>query len=377
MPDAIHMIEKDPKLFQSRILIVDDELAIGVGIEDVLKESGYEMTRYISDSRQAVEVFQEFKPDLVILDIKMPHLDGFMVMEQLAPLRKDSFVPILILTAEADESTCMKALSSGATDFLAKPMKITEALVRIQNLLDVRRLHRELKSKTELLQDKVVDRTEQLKKAIEEINHAHEAVKRAYIETIYRLTQATECKDAETAHHVRRLSLYATTLGRACGMTEGELELLLYASPMHDIGKIGIPDRILFKTDPLTAEEWDIMKSHTEIGYKILKDSEAPILKLGATIARSHHERWDGTGYPQGLSGEAIPKEARILALVDVYDALRGKRYYKPAFDHERACHIILEGDGRVKPEHFDPKLLEIFRNIHTEFNKIFEENSL
>ncbi|MFA6599835.1 MAG: HD domain-containing phosphohydrolase [Candidatus Omnitrophota bacterium] len=369
-------MDKADILQHSKILILDDEIGIAMAIEDILKDSGYQMIRAITDSRQALDVFREFQPDLLILDIKMPHLNGFEVLEQLKPVRKDSFVPVLILTAETDEGVCTRALSAGATDFLSKPMKITEALVRIQNLLEVRRLNVELASRRNLLEDKVEDRTEQLRRAIQEINVMHEQVKKAYIETIYRLTQATEYKDAETAHHVRRLSHYALLLGKEAGLNESAAELLLYASPMHDIGKIGIPDSILFKTDPLTEAEWEIMKSHTTIGYNILKDSEAPVLKLGAAIALSHHERWDGSGYPQGLKGEEASLEARILALVDVYDALRSKRYYKPSFDHARACKIMLEGDNRVQPEHFDPNLLSIFGRLNAEFERIYEENN-
>ncbi|MDD5217505.1 MAG: response regulator, partial [Candidatus Omnitrophica bacterium] len=241
-------METESRIFESKILILDDDLAIGMMIEEFLKEAGYQMCRYISDSREAEQVFREFKPDLLILDIKMPHLDGFEVMERLKPLRQDSFVPILVLTAEAAEATCTKALSAGATDFLNKPMNATEALVRIRNLLEVRRLNAELESKKDLLEDKVKDRTTQLLQAIKEINAMHAQVKEAYIETIYRLTQATEYKDAESAHHVRRVSLYTTTLAKACGIKDNMVELLLYASPMHDVGKIGIPDKILFNT---------------------------------------------------------------------------------------------------------------------------------
>ncbi len=370
------MVELESGLLQSRILIIDDDVNIGMTLEEVLKDHDYSMVRYISDPRQAESVYRQFQPDLVMLDIKMPFMDGFEVMQVLRGIQQETFVPFLVLTGETDEEICLRALSSGATDFLNKPYKASEVLARIQNLLKVRKLHTELEKKAGFLANKVQDRTEQLRQAITDLDLLHKQVKQAYIETIYRLTRATEYKDEETADHVKRLSLYSAELGRAIGMNEQEVELMLYASPMHDIGKIGIPDKILFKQSSLDADEWSVMKTHPKIGYEILKDSDAPILKLGAIIALNHHERWDGSGYPNGLKGKEIPIQARIVSLVDVYDALRSKRHYKEPFSHEKTCKIILEGDGRVMPQHFDPELLEAFRKIHKEFERIFEENN-
>ena len=359
----------------SKILLIDDDLPLGMELEELLKDNKYPAVRLVSDSREAESVYREFQPDLVLLDIKMPHLDGFEIMKRFKAVTSGSFVPILVLTGHPDETLCSKALSLGATDFLTKPYRISEVLARIHNLLYMRRLALELEDKNEFLEDKVKERTDQLRQAIRDLDQMNNQVKEAYIETIYRLTRATEYKDEETANHVKRLSLYAAALGRAVGLSESAVELLLYASPMHDIGKIGIPDKILFKGSTLNSKEWEVMKTHPQIGYEILKDSKAPVLKLGAVIALNHHERWDGSGYPRGLKGEAIPMEARILALVDVYDALRSKRHYKEAFNHVTACKIILEGDGRVEPGHFEPRLLTAFRQMHTEFDKIFEEN--
>ena len=368
-------MEIDKRIYESKILIIDDDMNVGIMLEEVLRDNHFGTVRYISDSREAQNVYQEFRPDLVLLDIRMPHFDGFQVIEQIKTLDRNSFVPILVLTAETDESVCLRALGLGATDFLNKPMKISEALARIHNLLRVRQLQSELENKKDFLEEKVKDRTLQLRQAVQQLDQMHAQVKQAYIETIYRLTRATEYKDEETADHVKRLSLFSAALGRALGMSESMVELLLYASPMHDIGKIGIPDKILFKGEALDAEEWKIMKTHPVIGYEILKGSEAPVLKLGSVIALNHHERWDGSGYPNGLKGEQIPIEARILGIVDVYDALRSKRHYKEAFDHVKTCKIILEGDGRVMPQHFDPKLLEAFRKVSADFEKIYDQH--
>lgn len=195
----------------------------------------------------------------------------------------------------------------------------------------------------------------------------------AYVEMVRRLTKASQLKDFETGEHVLRISQYARLLALETGSSPLDAELISLASPLHDLGKIGIPDRIIHKPGPLEPQEWEIMREHPRIGAQLLEGSHSPLIELGRQIALSHHERWDGSGYPLGMRGEQIPYAARIVAVCDCYDALRSKRSYKPSFPHEQSCAIILEGDRYTRPEHFDPKVLEAFRRVHADFARIFE----
>jgi len=196
----------------------------------------------------------------------------------------------------------------------------------------------------------------------------------SYLETIFTMTRAAEQKDVDTGTHVQRISYYSRVLARLLGLDEEFVDMIFFASPMHDIGKIGIPDHILLKPSGLTPDEWEVMKGHTTIGWKILGNSKSPHLKMGAEIALNHHERWDGGGYPNGKQGEAIPLAARIMNICDVYDALRSKRPYKPGIDHLKTVEIITRGDGRTQPEHFDPVILAAFKQNHQLFCDIFEK---
>jgi len=199
-------------------------------------------------------------------------------------------------------------------------------------------------------------------------------LEQAYSEIVLRLTQATKYRDEETGAHIQRVSHYSRLIALHLGWTPAAAELLFKAAPMHDVGKIGVPDAILLKPGPLTASEWEVMKCHTTFGASLLKGLSAPLLQMSRDIALSHHEHWDGSGYPRGLKGEAIPVVGRILKLADVYDALRSQRPYKPALDHEAACTILLHGDQRTQPSQFDPRILGIFREIHPEFAAIYNQ---
>lgn len=369
------MVEFGDRIFQSKVLIIDDEEMLAQALQSVLEDEHFTQIKTLSDSRKAIQTYQEFRPDLVILDINMPFVNGFQVMEKLKEIEKDSYIPVLVLTGETEIEVRYRALQAGARDFLSKPFGTVETIARIKNLLEVRLLHNDIKNQKLSLELKVVERTQQLKDTLLQLQGAHKDIKTAYIETIYHLTRASEFKDEDTSAHIKRISHYSGTLAEALGLGKDQADLLFYSSPMHDIGKIGIPDRILTKTDKLTPEEWEIMKTHTSIGAKILSGSTAPILKTGEIIAISHHERWDGSGYPRGLKGDQIPVEGQIVMLVDIYDALRSQRSYKPAFDHKKVYDIILKGDGRVEPKHFNPAVLDIFKKMHDKFEKIFDEN--
>jgi putative two-component system response regulator len=341
---------------KAKILIVDDEPANVALLEDILEEQGYTYFRSTSDSRKAITMYEEIRPDLVLLDLNMPHLDGFQVMEQLRELEQDSYAPILVLTAQSDRSTRIKSLEAGARDFLGKPFDLIEVKQRIANMLEIRLFHNQTRDQNRLLELKVKERTYEL-----------EETRR---EAILRLGRAAEYRDNETGMHVIRMSRLSALLAKEIGLSEQECQLILQASPMHDVGKIGIPDDILLKPGKLDDKEWKTMKMHPEIGAKILSGSRSELMQMAEAIALSHQERWDGSGYPQGLKGEEIPLAGRIVAVADVFDALTSKRYYKDAFSVEESMKIIEDSSGKD----FEPRLVEAFKNALPKMIKIVKE---
>lgn len=344
------------------VLVVDDDPGVLKSVSSLLSE--YYTVVACPSASEAFRYASEGKVSVVLSDVKMPMISGIDLLDHMRRLLPD--VPVILMTAYAEIDTALSAVKKKAFDMIIKPFDPDQMLETLARAIASQRSAEREREQRFVLQDAVRDKSAELAKALDQ-------VKGMSFEVVERLTAAAECRDTDTGEHIIRIGKYAGHVARRLNLGDEFFENIMFASQMHDIGKIGIPDNILLKSGGLTREEFTIMKNHTLIGERILRGPTSAVLKMAATIAISHHERWDGGGYPHGLKGESIPLAGRIVFLCDQYDALRSRRPYKEPLSHERAKEIIVAGDGRSMPEYFDPEVLNVFRETHAKFDLIFE----
>ncbi|MFS0728020.1 HD-GYP domain-containing protein [Paenibacillus sp. 1P07SE] len=349
-------MDKD-RISSATILIVDDQEYNIHLLERILSRAGFTRLIPLVDPERIREVVSASKPDIILLDWHMPGVDGMQALGMIRELSgEDHYLPVLVLTADVTSEAKQKALQAGAHDFLTKPVDRTEVILRMNNLLRTRYLHLQLSMQKSTLEERVQQRTIELQQA--------------KLEILQLLGKTSEFRDDMTGRHTLRVGRLSGLIAARLGLPERMTELITMAAPLHDIGKIGIPDELLLKPGRFDPEELERMKAHTTIGYKILEASSFEVLRMAGVIARSHHEKWDGTGYPQGLAGREIPLEARIVALADFYDALTHERPYKKAWTPEEAtAEIILQ-----RERHFDPEVVDAYLSLIQETPELIVE---
>lgn len=366
----------------SRIMVVDDEAVNVRVVRRLLNRLGYQNLTSTTDSTQVLELLRREQPDVLLLDVMMPEVSGFAILKAMQSDDDLRSIPVLVLTAMSDRKTRLTSLELGANDFLEKPIDQAELSPRVRNALMINACQRQLRSYADDLRTAVRQRTRQLS--------------RSRLEVVHCLARAAEFRDDDTGQHVIRVGHFAKLIAHHAGLPRPFVDMIGFAAQLHDVGKIGIPDSILQKPGPLTDEEFDFMRGHCDMGNRVLSASHvsdqiffgtdevksedtlssegawvSPVSGMAATIAMTHHEKWDGSGYPNGLAGEDIPLEGRITAIADVFDALSSKRPYKDAYPIDRCFEILREGRGK----HFDPQLLDVFLACRTEIEQIQIEN--
>jgi putative two-component system response regulator len=365
---------------KANILIVDDEPLNRLLLEDLL-EKDYAVLA-LASGRQALDHLQAGSAvDLILLDVVMPDMDGFEVCRRVkeAPGLRD--VPVLFLTSLEGAADEAHGLELGAEDFIHKPFSPAVVQARLRNHLELARARRRLRDRNEDLEHLVADRTREILRQSEELMRHKQQLIASQGATITAFCVLAEARDNETGNHIRRTQYYVRALAERLNghsrfradLDEEAIELLFKSAPLHDVGKVAIPDHVLLKPGKFTPEEWTLMKRHCEYGRNAIDQAKTEMgeggdfLRYAGEIAYSHHEKWDGSGYPEGLAGEAIPLSARLMAIADVYDALITQRVYKPAFPHEQAVAIVAEGRG----SHFDPDIADAFLDIASDFQAI------
>lgn len=339
------------------VMIVEDDKCIRAVLSDGL--SGNFDTVKAADGQAALDLLAELPqlPDVIMTDVSMPRVDGFELAQRVRNDRRFCEIPIIMVTANADREFKIKALDFGVDDYVTKPFDLAEVRLRVRNLARVRQAKLIISGYASELESRVSQRTIELQRALHELSDAESGLREAHAETVIKLAVACEYRDDDTAQHLKRMSGYSRVIAQRMGLSSAHVTSIETAAPMHDIGKIGVPDAILLKPGKLTPDEFKVMQKHPGIGARILAGSTSPLLVAAEQIALTHHEKFDGTGYPRNLKGEQIPIEGRIVALADVFDALTTRRCYKPAFSIEKSLDIIREGDGK----HFDPAVVAAF----------------
>ncbi len=327
-----------------RILAADDDAGALRVLERILARAGFAEVRTTLDGLQVPALFREFAPDLVVLDLHMGPVEGTDVIRSLRPLiPPGTYLPILIVSGDLTPQARIAALAEGAVDFVSKPYAVDEVLLRVRNHLHTRSLHLSVAEQNRELERKVQERTHELEATAWEV--------------LERLARAAELRDDDTGLHTRRVADLSARIAAAMGLPGAEVEMIRRTAPLHDVGKIGIPDGVLLKPGKLNEGEWELMKRHTVVGAQVLSEGRSEMVRMAEAIALAHHERWDGTGYPRAVAGDDIPLCARIVALADVYDALSSDRPYRPAWTRDRVLAEITAGRGT----HFDPAVVDAF----------------
>jgi putative two-component system response regulator len=344
------------------ILIVDDEIRNIELQKAYLEPYNYRILTALN-GEEAIRIAAGGNIDLILLDVMMPGKNGFAVTKYLKSHEKTRVIPVVLVTALTEKAEKVKGIEAGCDDFISKPVDSSELLARVRSLLKVKAYNDHMRDYERKLETEVAKRTKELYTAMVMIEDAS-------LETIHRLAAVAEYRDEYTGSHITRMGRYTAAIAQKMSLDGGLAKALLYAAPMHDIGKIGIPDRILLKPGKLDAEEWETMKQHTVIGARILQGSKHDYMKLAEEISLTHHEKWNGTGYPQGLAGEHIPVSGRIVAVADVFDAIISRRPYKPALSPKEAFTLIEEERGT----HFDPDVIDAFIGIEQGILSIVEQ---